>query len=403
MGRSQLKKKITTTKPDPKAPPAPLPPPLNVALLAQADALLSKSEYDLARRFVVFVLARHPSDPAARELLGIAQMRLGERDSARSTFKNLLTPTRGGIFPPAPSVYLHLADLSDDPQEALAHCRSAMEILSMQLKRKTDVRALGFNLRLFIRTDGPDIEKLQADLIAVLLTQVDIWVERISHDPDVYRICESLLREALEIDPGHLTVLHRLGKTLIAQDRWSDAKEYLSQVALRWQGMTVDDPQYPSLPHMLGVAKIFVELPERLFSPAQALLLIKAVMKADIDEAEAWYWESLCYFLMAEQARKHKDELSREELEAVARESLAMCSLMVEQMPEGKRSGILCKRIEALLEELDAAARAVEAEKERAIEEECARERKRVEEEKRRVKKKMTIDWSEDVEAELFL
>ena len=60
----------------------------------------------------------------------------------------------------------------------------------------------------------------------------------------------------------------------------------------------IDDPQVPSIPVRLPLAKLFLEL--SLFNPA--LLTLQGIMASDDQEVEAWYLEGWVFYLMAELA-----------------------------------------------------------------------------------------------------
>ena len=89
----------------------------------------------------------------------------------------------------------------------------------------------------------------------------------------------------------------------------------------------MDDPQVPSIPVRLSLAKLLLEL--SLFDPA--LLTLKGIMASDNLEAEARYLEGWAFYLMAGLADDSPDGkleglgLSWEELAKDARDCLGTC------------------------------------------------------------------------------
>jgi len=284
--------------------------------------LIVQCDYDLAKRFVQRVLEREPNHAQAKEMLGVIQLETGDLDLATSTFESLLPPHPHASTPPPPSAHLYLAQLSDDPQAALQHYQSAVDILMAQLKGKE--RAIDS------ATSSEDESELKQNTVRALIGMVEIWMDPsydLCFDPSAEKTCEDLLNLALQTDPGNTEALQTLASVRLSQQRPDDAKACLEQAWTVWKDLELDDPRLPSIPTRLSLVKLFLEL--SLFTPA--LLVLHGVMATDDQDVEAWYLEGWCFFLMAEKAQENGgklDELSWQELARDARDCLETCKTL---------------------------------------------------------------------------
>lgn len=62
---------------------APPPPPTTTSLIAKAQDLITQCDYDLALRFIRRALDQEPTNPDAREVLGIIEIERGELENAQ--------------------------------------------------------------------------------------------------------------------------------------------------------------------------------------------------------------------------------------------------------------------------------------------------------------------------------
>lgn len=172
----------TASKPESAAQPPSIP-----ALLEKAQTLIVQCDYALAERFVQRILEREPTHAAAREMLGVVQLETGELELAQQvrnylmhakrpcswqayqTFETLIPPHPTAPSPPPPSAYLYLAQLSDDPQHALHHYQSAVDLMLAQLKGKE--RAVD------IAGASDDETELKHNIVRALVAMVEIWMD----------------------------------------------------------------------------------------------------------------------------------------------------------------------------------------------------------------------------------
>lgn len=83
MGRTRTKKQAAAKNVEPPA-SSPQVPPSIPALLQKAQSLIVQCDYELAQRFITRVLEQQPSHAEAKEMLGVAQLELGEIEAARA-------------------------------------------------------------------------------------------------------------------------------------------------------------------------------------------------------------------------------------------------------------------------------------------------------------------------------
>ncbi|KAF7374872.1 putative assembly chaperone of rpl4 [Mycena sanguinolenta] len=334
MGRLRTKKKTAAKTIEPlSASTAPSGPSIP-ALLEKAQTLIVQCNYELAQRFVTRILEQQPSNAVAKEMLGVAQLELGEIEAARATFTALLPPHPDAPTPPPPSAYLYLAQLSeDDPGLALKHYQAAIEILTVQLKGKE--RALDL--------PRDDEAALKSNIVRALIGQVEIWMDPsydLCFDPAAEKTCEDLLASALQTDPGNPEALQALASVRMSQQRPDEARQCLEQAWSAWKDLDLDDPKLPPIPTRLALVKLFLEL--SLFTPA--LLVLHGIMSSDDQEVEA---------AGADAGKRGKlDELTWQELATDARDCLATCQVLHEN--EGHPDTPLLEHVKELVAKLDA-------------------------------------------------
>ena len=92
-------------------------------------------------------------------------------------FCTLVPPHPNAPFPPPPSAYLYLAQLSDDDQHAaLSHYQTAIDILQSQLKGKL------VPVNTTDKDDGDgDGDEVKSNIIRAYLGMVEIWMDP-AHD-----------------------------------------------------------------------------------------------------------------------------------------------------------------------------------------------------------------------------
>ncbi|KAJ7903503.1 hypothetical protein B0H14DRAFT_3851303 [Mycena olivaceomarginata] len=302
-------------------------PPSITALLQKAQSLIVQCDYELAQRFITRVLEQQPSHAEAKEMLGVAQLELGEIEAARATFTALL-PSASGCPVPA------------------AALRPSVSCPAERRRPRGKERAIDL--------PRDDEAELKSNIVRALVGQVEIWMDPsydLCFDPAAEKTCEDLLASALQTDPGNAEALQALASVRMSQQRPDEAKQCLEQAWSAWKDLDLDDPKLPPIPTRLALVKLFLEL--ALFTPA--LLVLHGIMASDDQEVEAWYLEGWCFFLMSEQAQENGgtlDDLTWQELATDARDCLATCEVL--HTNEGHPDTPLLEHVRELAAKLDA-------------------------------------------------
>ncbi|KAH7907706.1 hypothetical protein BJ138DRAFT_1092322 [Hygrophoropsis aurantiaca] len=343
------------------------------SLLTKAQSLIVQCSYPLARRFIERALAADPAHPAAREMLGVVLLEMGEVEGARETFQSLLPPHPNAPAHPPPAAHLYLAQLSeDDPHAALAHYLAAIDILHAQLEGKTP----SLSPR---RDDGLDESEseIRTNIVRVYVGMVEIWMDPsydLCFDPAAESTCESLLARALDVDPSNPEALLALASVRTSQQRPDEALALLRQSHAAMQGQShaamqgqspaeapsnADEPDthaHTPLSTRLALAKMFIELG----AYAEALGVLQGVLAADDGEVEAWYLQGWAFWLMGERAREGgggegegEEELGWEELWRDARDCLETCRAL--HIAQDHPDAPLLEHVQELLGRLDQA------------------------------------------------
>ncbi|KAF8514554.1 hypothetical protein BU17DRAFT_52517 [Hysterangium stoloniferum] len=319
MGRTKTKKPVRSSTAAQKAETSTATTreaPSTISLFEKAQELVVQCNYDLARKFLLRVLEQEPSLGSARELLGEVQLEMGELDTAKETFNSLLPPSPYAPITPSSSAHLNLAQLADDPQEALKHYQVATDILIAQLKGKD--RAV---------TDVDVEAEVKTKAVGALVAMVEIWMSDLCFEDEAEATCDKLATLALEIDPTSPEALQTLASIRMSQKRTDDAQQCAERAWERWRDLDPDSPSMPSLPVRMSLARLFLEL--SLYS--NALAILSGVLAVDDQEVEAWYLEGWAFYLMAEYSREISApvaELSWEELSRDAMDCLETCQTL---------------------------------------------------------------------------
>ncbi|KAF8588289.1 TPR-like protein [Ramaria rubella] len=342
MGRTKVKKNVRTSniKVEPLSPVNPQTPPTTASIFEKAKILVTQCNYDLAHKFLVRVLEQEPNHTAARELLGEVCLEMGELEDATQMFESLLPPSPYAPFPPSSSAYLNLAQLCEDPRDALRHYQAAADILLAQLKGKD--RAIA----------DQDDDEVKAKAVGALVAMVEIWMSDLCFEEEAEATSDNLATLALQTDPTSCEALQTLASVRMSQKRPEEAQECAERAWEAWKDLDPDSTAMPSLPVRLSLTRLFLEL--SLF--AHALSILSGVLAADDQEVEAWYLEGWCFYLMAEQARETEanvEGLTWEELARDARACLDTCQMLHQGQEHSDE--LILQHVREIISELTAA------------------------------------------------
>ena len=152
-----------------------------------------------------------------------------------------------------------------------------------------------------------------------------------SWEEDAESRCESLITEALMVNPNAPEVLQTLASIRISQQRMDDARAALSRSLNIWKDLSPEDPTVPEFAIRISLSRLLMEVGMEL----EALEVLERLILEDDQSVEAWYLGGWCLQLLAEKKEAPKDE------EAEAEES-----------PESKRLASLVASREWLKQSL---------------------------------------------------
>ncbi|KAG8212982.1 hypothetical protein J3R82DRAFT_11368 [Butyriboletus roseoflavus] len=337
------------------------------SLLSKAQDLVIQCDYPLARKFTERVLATEDATPAeknqAREMLAVVLLEMGDVDDAKDVLLTLVPPHPNAPSPPPPSAYLYLAQLTDDdPHTALAHYQSAIGLFQTQLKGKTISTG---------DTSEEDDAEIKGNIVRAYLGMIEIWMDPeydLCTDPAASSTCDSLLSNALQIDPQNLEALQTLASVRLSQEKPDEALLALQTFPpppTQDTAATTPDPQSHTLLLLnalpiqtrIARAKLLLECDAYL----DALSLLEGVLAADDENIKGWYLMGWAWWLLAE--RKKEGDVSTtvgldghalewQDMTRDARDCLEMCQTL--HTSQGHPDLPLLEHVKELIGTLDA-------------------------------------------------
>ncbi|KAL5042205.1 hypothetical protein BDW71DRAFT_200773 [Aspergillus fruticulosus] len=126
------------------------------------------------------------------------------------------------------------------------------------------------------------------------------WFEK---GEDAEARCESLITEALLVQPSSPEVLQTLASIRISQLREDDAQAALSRSLELWKNLPPEDPHVPDFPTRISLSRLLMEVSMLL----EALEVLERLILEDDQSVEAWYLGGWCLQLLAEKGEAPKD------------------------------------------------------------------------------------------------
>ncbi|KIJ14465.1 hypothetical protein PAXINDRAFT_12828 [Paxillus involutus ATCC 200175] len=285
------------------------------------------------------------------------------------------------VYPDAWTSYLYLAQLTDDdPHTAIAHYQAAIDILQTQLKGKSISSG---------NTEDDNDSEIKSNIIRAYLGMVEIWMDP-EHDlwqvyflrelwlgltiPCIYSVdpaasstCDTLLSQALQIDPTNLEALQTLASVRLSQEKPDEAL-----LALRtfpqppFQDDAATDPQAHAL-HLLSALPIQTRITRAKLllecgAHADALSLLEGVLATDDANVEGWYLMGWAWWLLAERRKEgdptvaiglgeEGEQLEWQDMARDARDCLETCQML--HASQGHPDAPLLEHVEELIGTLD--------------------------------------------------
>ncbi|KAL4920223.1 hypothetical protein BDW62DRAFT_209088 [Aspergillus aurantiobrunneus] len=131
-------------------------------------------------------------------------------------------------------------------------------------------------------------------------------------EEDAENRCETLITEAMLVQPNSPEVLQTLASIRISQLREEDAQTALSRSLELWKDLPPEDPNVPDFPTRISLSRLLMEVSMLL----EAVEVLERLVLEDDQSVEAWYLGGWCLYLLAEKGEAPKDPEEGESNEA---------------------------------------------------------------------------------------
>ncbi|KAL4977533.1 hypothetical protein BDW66DRAFT_158881 [Aspergillus desertorum] len=272
-------------------------------LLEQATMLLQTGQADaalsIAQQALEIAPANSPAQLSSLNTVAEIYVELGEVDLARKHFLQAVELDPTGSIPESDGggaeKFLWLAQLSELGGKD-----------SVQWFEK-GVGSLRNVIQQLEANDGPgqalELEEKKRKMANALCGVAEIFMTDLSWEEDAEARCESLITEALLIQPSSPEVLQTLASIRISQLREDDARAALSRSLELWNDLPPEDPRVPDFPTRISLSRLLMEVSMLL----EALEVLERLILEDDQSVEAWYLGGWCLQLLAEKGEAPKD------------------------------------------------------------------------------------------------
>ncbi|RJE21330.1 TPR domain protein [Aspergillus sclerotialis] len=287
-------------------------------LIDQATILLQTGRADealsLAQHALELALANSPSQLCAVNLLAEVYIELGDIDSAREHFMRAVELDPNGTIPECDGggaeKFLWLAQLSEnggaDSVQWFERGVSALRQIIEQLEGKAGSEYAAIT------------EEKKRKMANALCGVAEIYMTDLSWEEDAEARCESLITEALMVNPNAPEVLQTLASIRISQQRMDDARAALARSLSIWKDLPPEDPTVPEFAIRISLSRLLMEVGMEL----EALEVLERLILEDDQSVEAWYLGGWCLQLLAEKKEAPQDAEAEESPESKRHASL---------------------------------------------------------------------------------
>ncbi|RPA99325.1 TPR-like protein [Choiromyces venosus 120613-1] len=288
-------------------------------LLAEATTLLHEnSSPSAALPLLKKYLETNPNSPQALDLLGEAQIELGDTDAAFAAFSRSAEVDPQGLSAPegtGPEKFLWLAQLSS-AETAVGYYERGVGIIKRWLSTPPAPS---------LAPAEPERDRgLPKKLVTTLCALAEIYMTDLCMSPDAEARCERYVTEALLTLPDSAVALQTLASMRISQQRPEDAIAALKRAFQGWRELPLAHEDVPAYADRVNLSKLLIETGEY----EVALEVLERLKEEDDQLPDLWYLGGWCLFLMGEGERGKKEEGEWEESWEAAREWLANCILL---------------------------------------------------------------------------
>ncbi|KAL4892164.1 SIR2-domain-containing protein [Aspergillus ambiguus] len=272
-------------------------------LLDQAIILLQTGQADaalaLAQQALDQAPANSPTQLSALNTVGEILVELGEIEAARGHFLHAVELDPDGTIPEAQGggaeKFLWMAQLSEAGGKD-----------SVQWFEK-GVSALRHAIKQLEENPGPqeaiELEEKKRKMANALCGVAEIYMTDLSWEEDAESRCDSLITEALLVNPNAPEVLQTLASIRISQLRTDEARAALTKSLDLWKDLPPEDPTVPDFATKISLSRLLMEVSMEL----EALEVLERLILEDDQSVEAWYLGGWCLQLLAGKQQAPKD------------------------------------------------------------------------------------------------
>ncbi|RAL17237.1 putative histone deacetylase SIR2 [Aspergillus homomorphus CBS 101889] len=264
-------------------------------LLEQATILIQTGQADAALQLAQQALDSSPAGSPSHlsALIAVAEIyvELGDIDTARAHFLRAVEADPNGTIPESQGggaeKFLWLAQLSEQGGKD-----------SVQWFEK-GVSSLRHAIQQLEQSPGPqeaaELLEKKRKMANALCAVAEIYMTDLSWEEDAEKRCETLITEALLVDPNGPEVLQTLASIRISQLRTEDAKAALTRSLEIWKDLPPEDVSIPDFPTRISLSRLLMEVAMEL----EALEVLERLILEDDQSIEAWYLGGWCLYLLA--------------------------------------------------------------------------------------------------------
>jgi tetratricopeptide (TPR) repeat protein len=267
--------------------------PVNV-ILDYVMEQLSRFEFQEAEKYARLALQKDNKNTEIMDLLGEVLMGKGDFDRAKEVFmKSIqLNPNSGH------SKYSNMGQL-EQGVIAVKYYRQAVGVLLGEKQAIEEGRAQG------------NIKEVDAGIASALCSIAEIYMTDSCEDDNAENECQSILNEALKVDPNNCETLQVMASFKISQQKPDEALHYLTRSYETWKSLIEKANQadigedneereaeiatiyegIPAYEFRIATAKLFLELQK----PETAAEILKILTLEQDNIAEVWYLLGFAY------------------------------------------------------------------------------------------------------------
>ncbi|KAI4843254.1 hypothetical protein E4T44_06837, partial [Aureobasidium sp. EXF-8845] len=254
----------------------------------------------------------------ALNLLGEICIELGDADSARDYFIQAVEADPQGSIPEAvgggAEKFLWMAQLCEEGGAAsVGWFERGAAVLKREIAELEAVSDKDETVEI-------QLEEKRGKLANALCGVVEVYMTDLSWETDAEQRCESLITEAIMVDPDSPEVLQTLASVRLSQLKPEDARAALTRSISMWKDLEPEDPLIPDFPNRVSLARLLMEADME----DEAMDVLERLALEDDQSVEACYLGGWCLQLMADKKKAQYGEAVNDAASEQAKEVLSM-------------------------------------------------------------------------------